>query len=68
MFWSLMGQGLNFAAMLLPVVLKSGDQLAFLMLPLSTAALLRVALSAAFHVRYLTVPTEERRIALGLPV
>lgn len=61
-----MGQGLNFAAMLLPVVLKSGDQLAFLMLPLSTAALLRVALSAAFHVRYLTVPTEERRIALGV--
>ncbi|MDK8891660.1 hypothetical protein QQA05_09675 [Corynebacterium macclintockiae] len=66
MFWSLVGQGLNFAAMLLPVVLKSGDQLAFLMLPLSAAAILRELVSAAFHVRYLTVPTEERRIAVGV--
>ncbi len=65
-FWSLAGQGLNFFAMLLPVLLKSGEQLAYLLLPLSAAAILRIVFTAAFHVRYLTIGAEDRIVARNL--
>lgn len=65
-FWSLAGQGLNFLAMLLPVLLKSGEQLAYLLLPLSAAAVLRIVFTAAFHVRYLTIDAEDRIVARNL--
>lgn len=59
---AMFGQGLNFAAMLLPVVGKEAGQLAYLMFPLSLSALLYKLGTLSFHVRYLTLSKEDRGI------
>lgn len=60
------GQGLNFVAMLFPVIGKEAGQLAYLMFPLSLAAVLFKLGSLSFHVRYLTLKKEQRRLGTAV--
>ncbi|WP_426721619.1 hypothetical protein [Corynebacterium auriscanis] len=48
------------------MILKSAEQLAYLMVPLSVAALAYKVATAAFHVRYLTLPEQQRDVAIGV--
>lgn len=57
------GQGLNFIAMLLPVFLQRGDQLAYLLVPLSIAIVAHKVGFLCFHVKYLAVSRDEEAIA-----
>lgn len=53
---ALFGQGLNFLAMLLPIVGGETGQLAYLMVPLALGTILSRSSILAFHARYLTLP------------
>ncbi|WP_301925202.1 hypothetical protein [Corynebacterium glaucum] len=57
------GQGLNFLAMLLPVFAQRGDQLAYLLVPLSLATVLHKVGFLCFNVRYLGIRREQEGIA-----
>lgn len=63
---AMFGQGLNFIAMLLPVLGKEAGQLAYLMFPLALAALLFKIGSLSFHVRYLTLNEAKREIGTAV--
>jgi hypothetical protein len=63
---ALVGQGLNFLAMLLPIVGQETGQLAYLMLPLALATVLSRTSILGFHSRYLTVPEDRRRAATSV--
>lgn len=63
---ALFGQGLNFLAMLLPIVGGETGQLAYLMLPLALATVLSRTSLLGFHSRYLTVPGERVRTATAV--
>lgn len=63
---ALFGQGLNFLAMLLPIVGGETGQLAYLMLPLALATVLSRTSILGFHSRYLTVPGERVRTATAV--
>ncbi|WBT08107.1 hypothetical protein PAB09_09395 [Corynebacterium sp. SCR221107] len=63
---AMFGQGLNFIAMLLPVLGKEAGQLAYLMFPLALAALLFKIGSLSFHVRYLTLSDSKREIGTAV--
>lgn len=63
---ALVGQGLNFVAMLLPIVGQETGQLAYLMLPLALATVLSRTSILGFHSRYLTVPEDRRRAATSV--
>lgn len=63
---ALFGQGLNFLAMLLPIVGGETGQLAYLMLPLALATVLSRTSILGFHSRYLTVPGERTRTATAV--
>ncbi|MGP5637605.1 hypothetical protein ACTXOW_14080 [Corynebacterium variabile] len=60
---ALFGQGLNFLAMLLPIIGQETGQLAYLMLPLALSTVLSRTSILGFHSRYLTVPEHLRRTA-----
>lgn len=63
---ALFGQGLNFLAMLLPIIGGETGQLAYLMLPLALATVLARTSILAFHSRYLTVPDGRTRTATSV--
>ncbi|MDN5583038.1 MAG: hypothetical protein ACTH2Y_07180 [Corynebacterium sp.] len=63
---ALFGQGLNFLAMLLPIIGQETGQLAYLMLPLALATVLSRTSILGFHSRYLTVSTGSRDAATSL--
>lgn len=60
------GQGLNFLAMLLPIIGGETGQLAHLMLPLALATVLSRTSVLGFHSRYLTVPDGRTRTATAV--
>ncbi|MEY8565666.1 hypothetical protein AALF15_03715 [Corynebacteriaceae bacterium 7-707] len=63
---ALLGQGLNFLAMLLPIVGQETGQLAYLMLPLAAATVLSRTSVLGFHSRYLTLAAPVRAAATGV--
>lgn len=63
---ALFGQGLNFLAMLLPVVGQETGQLAYLMLPLALATVLSRTSVLGFHSRYLTLAGPLQRTATSV--
>lgn len=63
---ALIGQGLNFLAMLLPIIGQQTGQLAYLMLPLALATVLSRTSILGFHSRYLTVARELQRTATSV--
>lgn len=60
---ALFGQGLNFLAMLLPIIGQETGQLAYLMVPLALSTVLSRTSILGFHSKYLTVPEHLRRTA-----
>jgi hypothetical protein len=65
---ALVGQGLNFLAMLLPVLGQQTAQLAYLMLPLAAATVLSRTSVLGFHSRYLTLAAPARGTATSVSV
>lgn len=63
---ALIGQGLNFLAMLLPILGQETGQLAYLMLPLALATVLSRTTILGFHSRYLTLAAPMRRTATSV--
>ena len=63
---ALIGQGLNFLAMLLPIIGQQTGQLAYLMLPLALATVLSRTSILGFHSRYLTVARQSQRTATSV--
>lgn len=63
---ALFGQGLNFLAMLLPILGGETGQLAYLMVPLSLGTILSRSSILAFHARYLTLPDRKRGVATSV--
>lgn len=63
---ALIGQGLNFLAMLLPIIGQETGQLAYLMLPLALATVLSRTSVLGFHSRYLTLADPVRRTATSV--
>lgn len=60
---ALIGQGLNFLAMLLPIIGLETGQLAYLMLPLALSTVLSRTSILGYHSRYLTLPAQTQRTA-----
>ena len=63
---ALIGQGLNFLAMLLPIFGQQTGQLAYLMLPLALATVLARTSILGYHSRYLTVAGPTRSTATAV--
>lgn len=63
---ALFGQGLNFLAMLLPIIGGETGQLAYLMMPLALATVLSRTSILGFHSRYLTAPEERTGTATAV--
>ena len=63
---ALIGQGLNFLAMLLPIIGQQTAQLAYLMLPLALATVLARTSILGYHSRYLTVAESTRSTATAV--